>query len=129
MNYSRLKLLIVDHSSCIGENLHALIYKIENISISGHAENLTEATLIFDIVKADIVLIEMLILDHSGIEFLNQIRITKPGVLIIGCYSDQHPYKKEMYPALKLDHTFNKDTDLENMLSTLKNISDAVRRN
>ncbi len=128
MSNERLKLLIVDHSSCFCEKLHEMLYKIEHISISGHAENITEATVIFDVVKADIVLFDLSILDSPGTDFLNQIRIAKPGVLILGCFSNGQPFKKEKYPTLKIDFTFIKDTENENLYSILKNISDAVGR-
>jgi len=120
MKPEKLKLLIVDDSVIIGKRIRNLLMPFENISIIGHAENFKEASIIFNTLHPDVILLDIEMPDKSGIELLTEIRLKHSLAKVIMCTNYVNPYSKNLCLQLGADYFLDKSNEFDQIPKLLE---------
>ena len=115
-----MKIFIVDDSVVIRQRLKRLLADLKQITVIGESGNAQEATDAILAQKPDVVLLDIHLLDGSGIDVLQNLKKAKPapGVIILTNY----PYPQYRQKCLEAgaDFFFVKSTEFDQVVPALK---------
>jgi DNA-binding NarL/FixJ family response regulator len=108
-----MKVFIADDSPILRERLKAMLSELPGIDIIGQAGNVPEAIKTIRALHPNVVILDIMMPDGSGIDVLENIKkITiAPVVIMLTNYSDPQYRKKCM--ALGAEYFFDKSTDFK----------------
>jgi two-component system invasion response regulator UvrY len=91
-----IKILIVDDHPIIRYGLRTIISEDENMSVCGEAETGRQALELLKDSKYDIILLDINLPDINGLEVLNELKKSNPGlsVLILSAFSENQYAEK-----------------------------------
>lgn len=120
-----MKVFIVDDSTILCSRLKRLIETVENCQVCGEAGSVSTAVPAILEKQPDIVIIDVQLTDGLGFEVFDQVNQTglKPVYIILTNYPTPH-YKK-LCDNRKIHYFFDKTTDFEKVITTLKEFSQA----
>ncbi|MDB6074565.1 MAG: two component transcriptional regulator, LuxR family [Verrucomicrobiaceae bacterium] len=87
---ARARVLVVDDHPIFRAGLMGLVAQETDLTVCGEAHNAAQALAAIDVVKPDLVLLDMGLPDKSGLELLKDIRVMHPSlsVLIISMHDE-----------------------------------------
>jgi two-component system, NarL family, invasion response regulator UvrY len=94
-----IKILIVDDHSIVRKGLNQILGGMDDMSVTGEAENGMLAIKMVQNNDYDIVLLDITLPDKHGIEVLNQIKLIKPHLPVL--MLSAHPEDKYALRSLK----------------------------
>ena len=117
-----MKILIADDSKMIRERIIAMISVIAGVEIVGQAENSGEAIVFIEVLKPDVVILDIRMPGGGGIEVLKKIKQKKIEIvkIILTNYPNSQ-YKKKCF-ELGADYFFNKSTEFNKITGVLSNL-------
>lgn len=118
-----MKVISVDDSETISNHIKAMLDTIDDVIFSGHAFEVSEAIQLIETCFPDVVLLDIMLKEESGIDLLAYIKNHYPGikVIILSNHSEQF-YKtkcKELGASYFLDKSYEFDK-LPQILAKLK---------
>lgn len=116
-------ILLVDDSSLLRNNLKRIISSIPNLHLAGEALDSTTALRLVDELKPDILILDIDLIQGSGIEVLSKLKNDKsrPTTIMFTNYS-QDAFKKAT-AKLGADYFFDKNKDIDELFEILKKLS------
>lgn len=124
MNGCMKKVLVVDDSPEVIQNLRKLVEKIDGLTLVGSADNVSTALASFNHNKPDIIILDIGLTKGSGIEVLNQIK-SLPGPVIVIMFTN---YSKDAFrkTSIKLgaDYFLDKTHDFDRLIDILKELAE-----
>jgi DNA-binding NarL/FixJ family response regulator len=119
-----MKIVIADDSIIFRERIVGLLKSIDNVEISGEADNGLEVLQLIEEKKPDLAILDIRMPELNGIEVLKKIR--ENGTKIKICMLTSYPYKqyRERSAMEGADYFFNKNLDIKqitDLISTLAN--------
>lgn len=117
------KILLVDDSSLLRNNLKRIIASIPNLHLVGEAVDSVTALRLIDELKPDVMVLDIDLMHGSGIEILSKLKKDKsrPITIIFTNYS-QDAFRKAA-EKLGVNYFFDKNKDIDNLFEILKRLS------
>lgn len=118
-----MKIISVDDSATISDHIKTVLDTIDGVSFLGHAFEVSEAIELIESQLPDVVLLDIILKEESGIDLLVSIKNNYPSieVIILSNHSEQF-YKskcKELGASFFLDKSYEFDK-LPEILAKLK---------
>ena len=119
-----MKIVIADDSIMFRERIVGLLKSIDNVEISGEADNGHEVLQLIEEKKPDLAMLDIRMPELNGIEVLKKIR--ENGTKIIICMLTSYPYKqyRERSAIEGADYFLDKNLDIKqitDLIFTLAN--------
>ena len=119
-----MKIVIADDSIMFRERIVGLLKSMDNVEISGEADNGHEVLQLIEEKKPDLAILDIRMPELNGIEVLKKIR--EIGTKIRICMLTSYPYKqyRERSAIEGADYFFDKNLDIKqitDLISTLAN--------
>lgn len=122
-----LKILIVDDSVLLAKRIQNLFEEMENVHVMGYAMDARNA--LFEITNKipDVVLIDVQLPEHQGIDLLRYIRNNHPQMVTIMLTSMAEQEYNDMCLKLGAHYYLDKTTGLDNLQPFISKIQKLVR--
>ena len=117
---ANLKIEIVDDTPIVRERLRETILGMGSFTIVGEAGTPGDAITIFERERPDIVILDMRLIDGTGIDVLQAIRKIDTRVCIIVWTNFPYERYRSVSKAMGADHFFWKATEYDKLLETLR---------
>jgi DNA-binding NarL/FixJ family response regulator len=114
------KILIVDDSYMLREDLKKMISLIKGLEVAGEASNVIDAVKLAKELRPDIIILDINLPEGSGFDVLSSISVSEkmPAVLMFTNYANRaYQRTSEIYGAR---YFFDKSKDIEALIDTLK---------
>ena len=117
-----MKILIADDSKLIRERIIEMISVIPGVEIVGQAENSGEAIVFIEVLKPDVVILDIRMAGGGGIEVLKKIKQKK--IEIVKIILTNYPYSQYKTKCFELgaDYFFDKSTEFNKITGVLSNL-------
>jgi two-component system, NarL family, response regulator LiaR len=121
-----IRIFIADDHPIVREGLHALISTEPNMTIVGEANNGADAVRRVRELKPDVILMDLIMGDMSGIEAIAQIKLENPGARILALTSFTED--DIVFPAIKAGALgyLLKDSAPQELLQAIYNVHQGV---
>lgn len=117
-----MNILIVDDSVNIRNNLKKFFSEITGIIISGEAENAQSAIELFNSSKPDIIILDVELKESSGFDVLEYVKTKKNSIPVVIMFTNHAATYNEKATTEKVDYFFDKTTEFEKLLTTIKGL-------
>lgn len=117
------KILIVEDSSLLRNDLKRMLESIPDLLLVGEAEDYSDAVNINYEQKPDIILLDIDLKAGTGLDVLTNIKngVSKPVVIMFTNYSE--PAFRKTTKQLGADFFFDKSDDINGLIELLKTLS------
>lgn len=117
------KILIIDDSSLLRNNLKKIFISIPNLKLVGEAVDSDSAIRLNNELKPDIIILDIDLLQGNGIEVLTRIK-NEPHLPIIIMFTNysENAFRKAT-AKLGANYFFDKSDDINGLIEVLKNLS------
>lgn len=122
-----MKVLIVDDSRIIRERLAAMLGAIEGVEIVGEAESPDSAVAAITTLKPDVVLLDLILADGSGIHVLRRVRGSQPTLKVIVLTNYNYPRYRDPCLELGADYFLDKSSDFTKAIDVVKALAEERR--
>jgi DNA-binding NarL/FixJ family response regulator len=117
------KVLIVDDSQVLRDDLKKILGTIENLELVGEAENAQKAVQLVRKLNPDIVILDINLQIGNGIDVLNILRKNSLTCTIIMFTNYASNAFKVLTQKLGAKYFFDKSNNIEDLIDTLKSIA------
>jgi len=115
-----MRVLIVDDSAVVRERVTALLSEVESVEVVGHAETVREATASLEALHPDVVILDIRLIDGSGIDVLTYIKQHRPELKVIILTNYPYPpYRKKCLEA-GAEFFFDKSTEFDQIAAIVR---------
>ncbi|GAB4300449.1 MAG: hypothetical protein Kow0098_27860 [Ignavibacteriaceae bacterium] len=121
-NKTTLKLVIADDSDMIRKGLAEMIEEVNGVKVVGQANDGLEAIKMVNLYNPDVVILDLRMPRMNGLEALEILRKANPFLIIIVLTNYPNKYYRDKCKALGCDYFFDKSSDFEKVITTLKEI-------
>ncbi len=123
-----MRLLLVDDSKILLDELSQEISNIEVVEIVGQAQDEAEALELFQSKKPEVVILDIYLKQGNGINILKILKEKKPSTIVIMLSNYPYPQFKRKCKALGADYFFDKLTEIPRVMQTLRELNDRGKR-
>ena len=118
-----MKVFLVDDSVVIRQRLKRMLAEVQEIQVIGEAEDGHAATAEAILEqKPDVVLLDIHLLDGSGIDVLERLKKTNPTLVVIILTDYPFPQYRQKCMEAGADYFFVKSTQFDQVIPTLKQL-------
>lgn len=122
-----MKVVLVDDSTELRNLVRDLLADVPGLEIAGEAGDAPEAVELVNILRPDVVILDIRLSSGSGIEVLREIKQMQPAPIVIMLTSLGHPAYRPAALAAGADYFFEKTTGLLEMHRTLKELTQEAK--
>lgn len=117
-----LRIFLVDDSVFIRDRLKRLLADMSEVTVIGESGNAKEATETILKQKPDVVLLDIHLLDGSGIDVLQRLKQAKPAPAVIILTNYPYPQYRQKCLEAGADFFFVKSTEFDQVIPALKQL-------
>lgn len=110
-----MKVISVDDSEAISIHIETLFDSIDEVTFLGHAFEVAEAIHFIETKNPDVVLLDIMLKDESGIDLLAQIKQQYPSVEVIILSNHSEPFYKTKCKELGAYHFLDKSYEFDKL--------------
>lgn len=118
-----MNLISVDDSETILNHIKLMLDSIEDVNYYGHAFTISEATHLIETHLPDVVLLDLMLKEESGIELLEHIKSSYPSIDVIILSNHSELFYKNKCKALGAKYFLDKSYEFDKLPQILKNLS------
>ena len=96
---------------------------LNNIDVLGHCYDGKEAVTLYEKLKPDVVLLDVMMPDHDGFYALEKIKEIDPDAKVIAVTADLTADTEKKLQNLKVSEIIYKPYDMNDMLNTIENVN------
>jgi DNA-binding NarL/FixJ family response regulator len=128
-NEGPLKVLIADDVAAMRERLAEMLLQIEGLEIVAQAGTGSEASGAIQVLRPDLVILDIQMPDGNGIDVLRQAKQNYPNTVVI--MLTNHPYSQYQKKCAELgaDYFLGKSTDSKLLLAIAEHLATAKSAN
>lgn len=115
-----MRVLIVDDSALVRERVTALLSEVETVEVVGHAETVREATTSVEELHPDVVILDIRLIDGSGIDVLTYIKQHQPELKVIMLTNYPYPQYRKRCLEAGAEFFFDKSTEFEQIAAVVR---------
>jgi len=97
--------------------------KLNNINVLGHCYDGKEAVTLYEKLKPDVVLLDIMMPHHDGFYALEKIKEIDPDAKVIAVTADLTEDTEKRLENLKVSGLIYKPYDMKDILSTIENVA------
>jgi DNA-binding NarL/FixJ family response regulator len=117
-----MNVFLVDDSLVIRQRLRRMLSEVKEVTVIGEAEAAQEATDAILQQKPDVVLLDIHLLDGSGIDVLQRLKKAKPAPTVIILTNYPYPQYRRKCLEAGADFFFVKSTEFDQVVPALKQL-------
>ncbi len=117
-----MRIFLVDDSAVIRQRLKRLLADMKEVTVIGEAGAAQEATDAILEQKPDVVLLDIHLLDGSGIDVLQNLKNAKPAPAVIILTNYPYPQYRQKCLETGADFFFVKSTEFDQVVPALKQL-------
>jgi DNA-binding NarL/FixJ family response regulator len=117
-----MKIFLVDDSMVIRQRLKRLLADMKEVTVIGESGNAQEATDAILEQKPDVVLLDIHLLDGSGIDVLQRLKKTSPAPAVIILTNYPYPQYRQKCLEAGADFFFVKSTEFDQVVPALRQL-------
>lgn len=115
-----MRVLIVDDSAVVRDRVTAMLSDLESVEVVGHAGTVSEATASVQALNPDVVILDIRLMDGSGIDVLTYIKQYRPELKVIMLTNYPYPqYRKKCLDA-GADFFLDKSTEFDQIAAVCR---------
>ncbi len=114
--------IIVDDDNTLVKVFEQFL-KLNNINVLGHCYDGKEAVTLYEILKPDVVLLDIMMPHHDGFYALEKIKEIDPDAKVIAVTADLTEDTEKRLENLKVSGIIYKPYDMKDILSTIANVA------
>ena len=126
-NGKSMKVFLVDDSLVLRQRLKRMIADVDHVQVIGEAGDAQEALDAILKLKPDVVLLDIHLLNGSGIDVLHSLKKTKPAPAVIILTNYPYPQYRTKCMEAGADFFFVKSTEFDRIAPALKQLYDQAR--
>lgn len=116
----KMRVLIVDDSAVVRERVTTLLSEVESVEVVGHAETVREARTSVETLHPDVVILDIRLMDGSGIDVLTYIKQHRPELKVIMLTNYPYPqYRKKCLEA-GAEFFFDKSREFDQIAAVVR---------
>ncbi len=123
-----MKIFIVDDSILIRERLSGVIHELPFAEIVGHAGDMQQALEGIERLRPDVVLLDIRLPGGSGLDILQTIRASYPGMKVVILTNYSFPQYRERAVELGADAFLEKALEFEKIMGVLEKLNSLSHR-
>lgn len=124
---STMKVLIVDDSPLIRVRLAELLAEVEGIEIVAQADNADQAVDLVIALQPDVAIVDVRMPRRSGMDLIEDVKKTRRPPKIIMLTNFPTPENREKCLSQGADYFFDKSSEIEEVLTVLKELMQESR--
>ncbi|MEX2122656.1 MAG: response regulator transcription factor [Woeseia sp.] len=124
---STMKVLIVDDSPLIRVRLAELLADVEGIEIVAQADNADQAVDLVIALQPDVAIVDVRMPGRSGMDLIEDVKKTRQPPKIIMLTNFPTPENREKCLSQGADYFFDKSSEIEKVLTVLKELMQESR--
>ncbi len=97
--------------------------RLNNIDVLGHGNDGKEAVTLYEKLKPDVVLLDVMMPDHDGFYALEKIKEIDPDAKVIAVTADLTADTEKKLQNLKVSEIIYKPYDMNDMMDTIENLN------
>ena len=101
--------------------------KVNNINVSGHCYDGKEAVTLYEKLKPDVVLLDVMMPHHDGFYALEKIKEIDPDAKVIAFTADLTADTEKKLENLKVSGIIYKPYDMKDILTAIKNVANQAK--
>ena len=109
----QVKVLLVDDSDIVCSGLEKMLTEIDGVSVVGKAKDVQGAVESISKMKPDVVILDIRLLNGSGIDVLKDIKKKKPSPVVLMLTNYPYPQYQQKCMELGADYFLDKVTEIE----------------
>lgn len=117
-----MKVLLVDDSVIIRQRLKRMLTDVQGVQVIGEAGNVQDATDAIRKQKPDVVLLDIHLLDGSGIDVLQNLKKDRPSPAVIILTDYPFPQYRQTCLEAGADFFFVKSTEFDQVVPALRQL-------
>jgi len=117
-----MKILIADDSPIVRERLKNILSEFPEVEIAGQAKSTPEAIESINMMKPDVVILDIRMPGGSGIEVLQSIKKDRPDIKVIMFTNYPYPQYRKKCMDLGADFFFAKATESEEVPKVIEQL-------
>ena len=115
-----LNILIVDDSDMVAMRVWNLLSETAGMAVVGRAASSEEAHKFLKQQRPDVILLDIHLPGESGIEFLRQVKVNHPAILVIMLTNFTDSYFRNHCKELGADYFFDKSHEFDKVPEVLQ---------
>jgi DNA-binding NarL/FixJ family response regulator len=127
-----MKVFLVDDSLVIRQRLRRMVAEVNEVTVIGEAADAQEAISAIIEQKPDVVILDIHLLNGSGIDVLQKLKMATPDTAVIVLTNYPYPQYRQRCTEAGADFFFVKSTEFDQVVPALKQLiqraSDLVAR-
>jgi len=123
MKNRNLVVLVVEDSLMIITRIYRLLQELENIKLVVHAANYAESMKMIIGMNIDVVLLDINLPDKSGIELLQEIKSSHPGIKVIMLTNHASDNYREICTYMGADYFLDKSNEFEKIPEAIRTVN------
>lgn len=120
----KMRLVIVDDTPIVRERLRDTVHAMDRYQIVGEAGSPAEALAVYERERPDVMILDMKLQNGTGLDVLQTVRKKDLHVRIIVWTNFPYERYRSISKALGADYFFWKATEYDQLLETLRTMSD-----
>jgi DNA-binding NarL/FixJ family response regulator len=118
-----LQVFIAEDSPSVLNALTILLAGVPHVQIVGHADRAQQAAQLIASLRPDVALLDVSLAEGTGIQVLQQIKQTSPGVVAVVLTSYDDRWTRAKCKEAGADHFLNKSADFDKIPDLLQRIA------
>lgn len=116
------RVFVVEDSTNLRERLIGMLTEIQGIEVVGYAPDAVQANKLIEAAKPDVVILDIRLQQSTGYQVLKNLRSIKDPPITIVLTNYPYPQYRKRYMEAGADYFFDKSSEIDQVLSVLKNI-------
>ncbi len=117
----KMKTFVVDDSEIIQQRLIAMLSEIKHVEVVGAAQSVREAKEAIAQTQPDIVILDIRLLDGSGIDLLQYLKNNPPSPMVIMITNFPFKHYKDKSMEAGADYFLDKSTEFNKIIEIVTN--------
>jgi DNA-binding NarL/FixJ family response regulator len=122
-----LRILIADDSQAFYERLAQLLAPLPEVEITGHTTDVRETVRCVAESQPEVVILDLHMPGGTGIDALNLIKLTEPGIIVMVLTNFAFPQHREQCMDLGADYFLDKSREFEKVPTLLVELAKKIR--
>ncbi len=118
-----MNVFIVDDSQVVCNGLESMLSEIEGVRIAGRAQDVRGAVEAIQRLKPDFVILDIRLIDGSGIDVLKEIKKRDPSPVVLVLTNYPYPQYRKKCLDMGAEYFLDKVTEIDKIPGIFKNMT------
>lgn len=117
-----MKIISVDDSTTISSHIMAMLETLDYVTFSGHAYKISEAIQLVETQSPDVILLDIILKNESGIDLLEYVKSNYPSIKVIVLTNHSDQFYRSKCKTLGASFFLDKSYEFDKLPQILNNL-------